>query len=147
MPTSPSYFGDYSDEDQPTLRTVANYIADVRTLLQDKIVPYRYDDDSLLVAFNVTMLETRRVRPDLFVFNIRYNGQTQAFTQIDDTYVDIEPQFRVWVEHGIAGHALKRDQEDYQDARATAFMSMFYFGLTGKMTAPPLMGGSGPGRQ
>ncbi len=55
------------------LDTVTDYISDARTLLQDTISPYRYDDPSMLVAFNVTLLEVRRVRADLFVF--RHHGQ------------------------------------------------------------------------
>ena len=88
MATSASYWGNYSDKDQPTLNTVADYINDARTLLQDMIPEYRYDDPSLLRALNVALLETRRIRPDLFVFNLDVNGQVQAFTAVDDTYVD-----------------------------------------------------------
>ena len=131
MATSPSYFGNYSDADQPTLRTVANYIADARTLLQDKIPPYRYDDTSLLLAFNVALLEARRLRSDLFCWNLDVKGQTQAFYNVDDTWVRIEPQFRLALLHGLVGHALERDQEDYQDTRATAFLGLFTAGLIG----------------
>jgi hypothetical protein len=146
VPTSESYFGNYSDRDQPTLNTVADYIADVRVLLQDTVQPYRYDDPSLLTAFNVTMLEARRIKADLFVYNIDVLGQTQAFTAVDDTYVAIEPQFRLAIEHGICGHALERDQEDVQDIRASSFLGMFTNGLIGRNIGP-VMGGSGPGAQ
>jgi hypothetical protein len=129
--TSPSWFGNYSDRDQPTLNTVADYVADARTLLQDIIPGYRYDDPSLLRAFNITLLEARRLRSDLFVFNLRVNGQTQAFKVVDDTYVEMEPQFRLALLHGLVAHALERDQEDYQDQRSTAFMGMFTAGLIG----------------
>jgi hypothetical protein len=141
--TSPSWFGNYSDKDQPTLNTVADYVADARTLLQDKIQPYRYDDPSLLIAFNLTLLEARRLRSDLFVFNLTVNGQTQAFTVVDGTYVEMEPQFRLALLHGLVAHALERDQEDYQDQRSTAFMSMFTAGLIGHGLGP-VQGGSPP---
>lgn len=143
MATSPSWYGNYSDRDQPTLNTVAGYISDVRTLLQDKIVPYRYDDPSLLVALNVTLLEARRLRSDLFVFNLTVRGQTQAFQAVDDTYVEMEPQFRLAILHGICGHALERDQEDYEDQRASAFLGMFNQGLVGHGLGP-VSGGSPP---
>ena len=146
MTTSPSYWGTYSDRDQPTLNTVADYIADARTLLQDIIPPYRYDDPSLLVAINVTLLEARRLRRDLFVFNLTTKGQTQAFAEIDDTYVDMEPQFRLAILHGLCGHACERDSEDYMDARVTSFLAMFTAGLIGR-ALPGMAGGSGPGRQ
>ena len=57
MPTSASYSGNYSDKDQLTLQTVGVYITNARTLLQDTIPPYRYDDLSLLRALNLTLLE------------------------------------------------------------------------------------------
>ena len=143
MATSQSYFGNFSDRDQPTLNTVADYIADARTLLQDIVPDYRYDDASLLVAFNVTLLETRRIRSDLFIFNLAVKGQVQAFQTVDDTYVDMEPQFRLAILHGIVGHALERDQEDYQDSRASAFLGMFNQGLVGHGIGP-VAGGSPP---
>jgi hypothetical protein len=146
MATSPSYYGNFSDRDQPTLSTVADYVADARTLLQDVIPPYRYDDPSLLVALNVTLLEARRLRADLFVFNLETQGQTQSFTEVDDTYVAIEPQFRLAILHGLCAHALERDQEDVQDVRASSLMAQFNAGLVGR-TLGGVAGGSGPGGQ
>ena len=146
MATSPSYHGNYSDKDLPTLNGVADYIADARTLLQDVIPPYRYDDASLLIALNITMLKARRLRADLFVFNLVTRGQTQAFTAVDDTYVAIEPQFRPYILDGLCGHALERDQEDVQDMRATTFLTSFYIGLVGR-GPDQVAGGSAPGGQ
>ncbi len=143
MATSPSWFGNFSDREQPTLNTVADYVADARVLLQDKIQPYRYEDPSLLTALNLTLLEARRLRSDLFVFNLGVNGQTQAFTEVDETYVEMEPQFRLSILHGLVAHALERDQEDYQDQRSTAFMGMFTSGLIGHGLGP-VQGGSPP---
>ena len=127
-----SYYGNYSNRDQPTYATVADYVADARTILQDLVPDYRYNDPRLLTALNVTMLEARRIRPDLFVFNLTVKGQVQAFTAVDDTYVPIEPQFRLAIVHWLIGHALERDQEDVQDARATAFLVLFNAGLIGR---------------
>ena len=144
MATSPSYHGNFSDRDQPTLGTVADLVADARTLLQDVIPDYRYDDQSMLVALNITLLETRRLRPDLFVFNLETNGQVQAFTVVDDTQVAIESPFRLAVLNGLCAHALMRDQEDVQDVRATTFLGMFNAGLIGRSLAG-IAGGSSPG--
>jgi hypothetical protein len=141
--TSPSWFGDFSDEDQPTLNSVADYVADARTLLQDLVPPYRYDDPSLLIALNLTLLEACRLRSDLFVFNRRYKGQIQAFRAIDDTYVVIEPEFRLAILHGLCAHAMERDQEDYQDSRVSTFLAMFTSGLVGHGIGP-IAGGSPP---
>jgi hypothetical protein len=141
--TSPSWYGDFSDRDQPTLNTVADYVKDARTILQDLIPGYRYDDPSMLRALNITLLETMRLRSDLFVFNLAVYGQVQAFTAVDDTYVEMEPQFRLAILHGLIGHALERDQEDYQDQRATTFLGMFTQGLVGHGIGP-VTGGSPP---
>ena len=117
------------------LETVADYVSDVRTLLQDVIAPYRYDDPSLLVALNVTLLETRRLRADLFVF--KHHEAVPAFgPNVDDTEVDIEPPFRLAVAFGMAAHALARDQEDIQDARSATFMKVFNDLLLGTRQTP-----------
>ena len=145
MPTSASYFGNYSDRDQPTYNTVADYITDVRNLLQDKIPEYRYNDESLLTALNATLMETRRQRPDLFVFNLDVKGQTQSFTRIDDTYVEMEPQFRLGLVYRTCGHALSRDQEDVQDIRATSFFGLANAVFLGRGLGV-VAGGSGPER-
>lgn len=124
---------------QTTLETVADYISDARTLLLDKISPYRYDDASLCVCLNVTLLEARRIRPDLFVF---CGPKVQHFVAEDieaKTIVNMEEQFRLAILHGLVGHAIERDQEDVQDARATAFLTIMSNILIGKtlITPPP----------
>lgn len=123
---------------QTTLETVADYVSDARTLLLDKISPYRYNDASLMVSLNTTLLEARRVRPDLFVF---CSPRVQYFT-VDDidakTIVNMEEQFRLGILHGMIGHALERDQEDVQDQRATAFLTIMSNVLIGKgIVSPP----------
>jgi hypothetical protein len=143
MATSASYHGNFSGRDQPTYNTVADYVADARTILQDLVPDYRYDNSSMLTALNAAMLEARRIKPELFVYNWEFNGQVQSFTEVDETYVEIEPQFRLAIVHGLIGHALERDQEDYQDQRATAFLALFTQGLVGKALGA-VVGGSPP---
>jgi hypothetical protein len=145
MATSASYWGNYSNRDQPTLNTVADYMADARTLLQDVIPNYRYDEPSMLQALNVALLETRRQRADLFVFKLPVNGQVQAFTTVDNTYVDMEPPFRLGLLYRLCGHALARDQEDVQDIRATAFFNLANGVFVGRGLGV-VAGGSGPDR-
>lgn len=119
--------------------TVTDYIDDARVLLVDTISPYRYDDPSLLVALNVTLLEARRLRADLFIYATA-DGKVPSFDQNADQPINIEEQFRLAIVHGIVGHALERDQEDIQDNRATAFLKVFNEILVGVRTtglAPP----------
>ncbi len=129
-----------------TLETVEDYISDARTLLQDTIAPYRYDDPSLLVAFNVTILEAYRLRPDLFRFH-KERGQwghsPPNFAYVDSEEVKIEPAFRLAFVYGTVAHALARDQEDVQDNRANSFMNLFSNILIGVRSAP-IQGGATP---
>ena len=120
-----------------TLDTIDDYIDDGRILLQDTIQPYRYSDDSLVIAMNVTLLEGRRLRPDLFVYSKLPNDQqVQHFQSKDGTKVQMEQQFRLAFLHGMVGHALERDQEDIQDERAQAFLSIFNAILKGRNNTP-----------
>lgn len=123
-----------------TLDTVEDYIDDARVLLLDMVAPYRYDDPSLLVALNVTLLEARRLRPDLFMC---FAGmRVPAYSVNDNTAVPIEEQFRLAILHGMVGHALERDQEDVQDARSAAFLLYMANLLIGKkLVSPPAPGG------
>lgn len=133
---------DRDDPQSQALDTVQDYITDTRTLLQDLIQPYRYDDPSLLVAFNSMLLEARRIRADLFVQ--KWGIRVPYYGTVDDTQVDIEPQFRLAFVYGTVGHALLRDQEDIEDARATSFLSSFNSILNGPsgstIVAPPTGG-------
>jgi hypothetical protein len=116
------------------LNTITDYITDGRTLLQDVLQPYRYDDTSLVTAMNVTLLEGRRLRPDLFVYRRCKPNETgvQSFQANDGTVLEMEEQFRLAFLHGMCGHALERDQEDIQDARASTFLAIFTAILIGK---------------
>lgn len=116
------------------LDTVEDYITDVRTMLQDVVSPYRYENDELLVAFNVTLLEARRIRADLFVYNPR--DKYPNYQAVNDEQVCIEPPFRLAIVFGTAAHALARDQEDIQDVRASQFMKVFNDLLTGSKMGP-----------
>jgi len=143
MATSQIYYGNFGDADQPTLSTISDYVTAARTELQDTIAPYRYDDASMLTAFNMTLLEARRLRPDLFVWNLAVRGQVPSFQAVDDTPLRMEPQFRQALVYGLCGQAMARDQEDYQDARVASFMRWFATGLTGK-AIDQMTGGSPP---
>lgn len=114
------------------LTTVEDYIGDVRTLLQDVIAPYRYSDAELITALNVTLLDMRRIRPDLFLGDgtTTYLSDIPQFTAVNTDELPMEAPFRLPIVFGVCGHALARDQEDVQDARATAFLKLFNAMLT-----------------
>lgn len=118
-----------------TYATVNAYITDVRVILQDTLSPYRYQDSELVTALNVSLLEVRRLRADI-IFEGYDCDEIPTFTVNDDTPVCIEPTFRLAIAHGIAAHALMRDQEDIQDARATTFFGIFNDMLLGVRPRP-----------
>ncbi len=117
-----------------TLLSVQDYVTDVRTILLDKVVPYRYPDDSVVEALNIALLEVRRLRPDLFV--CRYGNTVPRFLAVTGEEVPIETQFRMGVIYGIAAHTLLRDEEDVQDQRANTFLERFHDILVGVRPSP-----------
>lgn len=110
----------------------------------DRIAPFRYSDVSLLVAFNLALLEGRRLRPDIFVY--RYGNHVPSYSAVDGQKVNIEAQFRKAFAYGLVAHALARDQEDVQDERSNMFMDVMSVILTGQPTAARIGGGT-PGPQ
>lgn len=121
------------------LNTVSDYVADVRTIILDKVAPYRYPDDTVVEALNIALLEGRRLRADLFV--CRYGNNVPFFTAVTDEPVPIEPQFRLAFVYGIAAHVLLRDEEDVQDSRANTFLDRFHDMLIG-VRPSPIVGGT-----
>lgn len=121
------------------LKTIDDYIAEARILLQDVIAPYRYDDNSLVSAMNITLLEGRRVRPDLFIYRRERDGPiVQTIQAKDGTEIKMEEQFRLAFLHGMCAHALLRDQEDIEQSRSAVFATAFHAILTG--ATPPAKG-------
>jgi len=124
----------------PSLMTVEQMIKGVRNLMLDKIRPYRYSDTSLIAALNIALNEARRLRPDVFVQ--RYGIEVPQYDQVNGEIFPIEAQFRLAIEYGVAGHALLRDEEDIQDARANTFLANFENMLTGRRPRIPIEGGT-----
>lgn len=108
------------------LETVADYVAFVRELLQDeKNTPYRYSDASIVRALSLSLPEAKKLRPDLFI------GVTiPTFTVSDATVVPMEDIYRLPLAYFCVGMMQLRDDEEVQDQRAAAFLSM----ATAKLT-------------
>ena len=108
------------------LDTVTDYVAQARSLLQDKISPVRYSDGDLIDALNLALLEARKLRPDLF---LGASPGALAVTSIGGTTPDpmsaIDEQYRVPLLYYIVGHALERDEEDGSERRAEQFKMRF----------------------
>ena len=102
------------------LDTVASYITSARTFLQDTVEEYRYPDADLIEGLNFAMLEARRLRPDLFI-----GRSVPSFSTNDTTAVVMDEQYRVPFVYYMVGHVQLRDEEDTQDARASALLNKF----------------------
>lgn len=125
---------------QSPLNTVQSLIDDVRVLILDETQPYRYDNESLLVALNTCLLEARRGRADLFV--TRWGGNSVPYYgEVTGEPFCMEAQFRLAFVYGTCAHALKRDEEDVQDERAALFEAQFYH-ILGMAPPMPLKGGT-----
>lgn len=111
------------------LTTVNDYVSDARVQLLDTVAPYRYTDDQLLTALNMSLLEARRIRPDLYFG--RWHSDVPYFASVDAAPVPIEPQFRLGFVFGIVAYAMMRDDEDVMDARVNSFYDKFYDILAG----------------
>ena len=118
------------------LLLVSDYLAAARILLQDRVQPYRYDDDSLVEAINMAFTEMDRIRPDIAVA-YKYLGQTKRnqlpgvspfptyTSSAASAAVLCPPQYQNAVLYFVVGQGQLRDTEDTQDTRAAEFMQVF----------------------
>jgi len=99
------------------LSTVQEYIDEVRVLMQDRRVPYRYSDESIVSELNIAMLETRKMRPDLFMkyFRTPYPDFKPEEPTVE---VPFEPIYRMALVYYICGKCVLRDEEENDEARA-----------------------------
>jgi hypothetical protein len=116
---------------------VSKYIGDTRSFLQDLVgPPYRYSDDSVIIALNDAISEISRVRPDIFL-DFKYksplpprsppNDMVPAlFSSADETATVPIPrtyyQPTIWY---ISGLLQLWDVDDTQDVRAQSFHQKF----------------------
>jgi hypothetical protein len=111
----------------PALETVGQYIEESRRLLQDEIVPYRYPQADMIDALNIALLETRRVRADLFlpVFTLPYFDPTKVTAPDLAKPVPMDPMYRQSLVYYVVGRMQLRDDESTTDARSAALLTKF----------------------
>jgi hypothetical protein len=133
-------------------RTVTDYMAVARLVLQDAVSPYRYPDTTLLNALNIGLGEMGRIRSDLFL-DLKYqqplrkgdtdDGNPPLYTladvvfNADGTYslgkgtpVPVPTKYASALDWFINGWAQFLDVTDTQDARAQGFLQKFQTHLT-----------------
>ena len=108
------------------LDTVQDYVTKSRTLLQDLIAPYRFSDTELVGNLNAAILDTRRIRPDLFLqyFTTPYSNTPLPFFVSSDmsAMVGFEPMYRMALVYHMTGYTLLQNQENVDDARGASFL-------------------------
>lgn len=109
------------------LDTVGKIIDYARILLQDTIEPFRYPTDQLIQILNFSVMDARRIRPDLFL-EVQPSPANPTvipyYTDVTDP-VTIDQQYRLALVYFVVGQANLRDEEETQDARAAAMMLKF----------------------
>jgi hypothetical protein len=106
------------------LKTVAQYVAQVRTLLEDNFdLPYRYSTADIVNNLNVALQEGYRLRPDLFLSIVSFT--VPGYDPATDLAVVVPLDFgyRQAVCNYIVGVCQLRDQEDTADQRAAGLMA------------------------
>ena len=122
-----------------SLETVADLVDNARVLLQDRVVPYRYETDQLVAALNIALQDARRIRPDIFLPDFKIPSYSPA----DLTAIIKFPDFyKSALLYFVVGFSYIRDQEDTSDARAGALVSKFTAELLG--TTYPASGAVNP---
>jgi len=110
-------------------RTVGDVITQVRVLLQDEDAEgYRYSLTSLVQALNEGLLETRRLRPDMY--RHRKLDPPQYTPSQLESFIDYEPMYLPGLINYVAGLAQLRDSEEATDQRAAALLNTFTTKLT-----------------
>jgi hypothetical protein len=113
------------------LETVGAYLDEARRLLQDEVTPFRYEDDDLVGALNIGLMEARRVRADLFlpIGDVPYFAppadHVAADATLRGTAVPLDKMYRSTLVYYIVGRAQLRDDESTTDQRAAALITNF----------------------
>ena len=102
------------------LETVADYIAEARRLLQDTRAPYRFPDNDYIAALNNGIMETRRMRPDLFIGVTTFPDHA-----VPSEVVVFDVQYRLALLYFLCGNVQLADDEAEQDARSAMFGALY----------------------
>ena len=102
--------------------TIGQCVAEARTILQDQVTPYRYDDASIYNIFTSAMFEARRLRPDLFLSRLFEDLPLYTVADADKPF-PISTLYSVAVINYLVGRAELRDDEFNSDGRANAMLT------------------------
>ena len=109
---------------------LSDLITQVRELVQDEVVPYRYSDVRLYRTLNNAFVEAYRIRPDIFTsldFTIPFVEPADAA----DTF-PLDQQFYMAFVDFVTSMVEFSDDEWTIDGRAASLLSLFNARLGGK---------------
>src|SRR4051794_893241 len=107
------------------LNALPDYLDEARTLLQDTTTPVRYSDAELIQALDFALMETRRLRPDLFLGDLPGLMALPDVESIPNPLTVIEHQYRVPLVYYMVGHCLMRDDEEGNDQKSMQYRQRF----------------------
>ena len=110
------------------VRTVGDIITEARVLLQD-VDGERYTDTQMVQALNEGLLETRRLRPDMY--RDRLSTVPQYTTADFATLIVYEQMYTPALVNFVTGRIQMQDDEANSDGRAVVFINTFISKLTG----------------
>lgn len=112
-------------------KTVGEVIAQVRVLLEDTDTALqRYSDDVLIQQLNAGLLDSRRIRPDLFRSTLDDVPQYTVNDIVAGTELAYEQMFVPTLVYYVTGLAQLSDSEEDTDQRATVLIGAFDKKLT-----------------
>lgn len=106
---------------------VSAILIDVRDLLHDSVVPYRWETADLESYVTFAVREARRLRPDLFMgtFAEELTDLTSASTfPMPSEYAPIVSEY-------VVSRATMRDDSSNDDSRAVAMLKLYRDQLLG----------------
>jgi len=107
-------------------RTVADVIKHARLILGDTKVPYRYEQEGLVLHVNSAIGEVKRVRPDHFD-----TAQDEELPLVVETdLLPLQDLLFIPVVYYVAGTAELVDDEHVNSQRAAGAVKRFYTALT-----------------
>ncbi len=109
---------------------ISDLIIQVRELLQDNVVPYRYSDDRLYRTLNSAFTEAYRIRPDIFV-TLKFQIPFLTPSNSADTF-QLDQQFYAAFVDFVTAMTEFSDDEWTVDARAMTLLKLFTMRLGGR---------------
>lgn len=117
------------------MQTGSTAMVQIRSILQDRVEPYRYLDSELVAILNTCLTEVKRLRPDAFAGTFTTSTTPQfyedgqilppaGYLPLSDPW-PIDEMFFSPVVVYVAGYAELRDDEFTVDSRAALLLQRF----------------------